>query len=269
MTSLKGLEWTFNTNSLGYEKFRPGYPDALYEDIFSYIDINKSSEVIEIGIGGGQASLPFLKTGCRLTAVEYGENFAKICREKFRDSSNFSVIVGKFEDVVIPKNSYDFIYSASAFHWIRQEVGYKKVHDILKPGGVFARFALHPYPYKANSPLSTAIEEIYAKYYYTYYNKEPQVIKEYTSDDAKNTANIAKKYGFCDICYKMYRRTRDFTAKEYTMLLDTYSDHIAMEKSIKMEFYSKIEEAIQDYGGKITIYDTIDLELAKKEENIL
>ena len=48
------------------------------------------------------------------------------------------------------------------------------------------------------------------------------------------------------------------------MLLGTYSDHIAIEETIRNEFFSKIEEAINRHGGEITIYDTIDLQLARK-----
>lgn len=74
----------------------------------------------------------------------------------------------------------------------------------------------------------------------------------------------AEKYGFEDIRYALFYRTRTFSAKEYRMLLGTYSDHIAMEETLRTEFYSKIEEAINRYGGEITIYDTIDLQLARK-----
>ena len=51
---------------------------------------------------------------------------------------------------------------------------------------------------------------------------------------------------------------------EYTSLLGTYSDHIAMEEATRMKFFNEIREAINDNGGVITIYDTIDLQLAKK-----
>lgn len=61
MSIIKGLEWTFNTEAEKYEKMRPGYVSELYEDIFKYIPINKSSNVIEIGIGGGQATPPCAK----------------------------------------------------------------------------------------------------------------------------------------------------------------------------------------------------------------
>ena len=42
------------------------------------------------------------------------------------------------------------------------------------------------------------------------------------------------------------------------------SDHIAIEEKIRTEFFSKIEEAINKYGGAFTVYDAIDLQLARK-----
>ena len=257
------LNWTFDTVADTYEKLRPGYVDELYQAIFEYKTINKQSRVVEIGIGGGQATFPFLKTGCKLTAVDYGENLCEICREKFRDYSNFSAISGKFEDIDIG-NEYDLIYSASAFHWIPEEIGYKKVYDMLIDGGVFARFANHPYRDKRKPELSAEMDRIYADYYYKYHNKKQEVLVEYSEEQAKNRALIAEKYGFSDIQYKLFHRTRTFSAKEYIMLLGTYSDHIAIEEAIRNEFFSKIEDAINKHGGEITIYDTIDLQLAKK-----
>ena len=257
------LNWTFDTVADTYEKLRPGYVDELYQAVFEYITINNKSRVVEIGIGGGQATLPFLKTGCNLTAVDYGEKFCKICREKFKEYPNFSAISGKFEDIDF-KGEYDLIYSASAFHWIDEEIGYKKVYDILKDGGVFARFANHPYRDKGNPALSKEIDKIYVDYYYQYYNKEPKTPTEYSEKQARTRALIAGKYGFTDIQYKLFYRTRTFSAKEYAMLLGTYSDHIAIEENIRTKFFSEIEEAINRHGGKITIYDTIDLQLARK-----
>ena len=75
---------------------------------------------------------------------------------------------------------------------------------------------------------------------------------------------IAEKYGFVDIKHALFYRTRLFTAKEYTELLGTYSDHIAIEEKLRKEFFSKIEEAIEQYGGLFTLYDTMDLQLARK-----
>ncbi|MDE6607988.1 MAG: class I SAM-dependent methyltransferase [Lachnospiraceae bacterium] len=259
MPIIKGLEWTFDTVAQQYEKLRPEYVPALYEDIFKYKQIDGTSHAIEVGIGGGQATLPVLKTGCRVTAVEYGKNFSELCRYKFREFSGFSVVTSKFEDFPYESNSYDLIYSASAFHWIPEESGYRQVFDMLKSGGAFARFANHPYKDKGRKELCQAIQKIYDVYM-------PDSMEgiEYSEKSAKERADIAEKYGFTDISYKIYHRTRTFNAKEYTALLGTYSDHMVIEEETRKAFFAQIEQAINQFGGQITIYDTIDLQLARK-----
>lgn len=264
MPVIKGLEWTFDTVAARYEKLRPEYTDDLYRALFNYINIDSSSNVIEVGIGGGQATLPFLKKGCNLTAVECGKNFSNLCEKKFKDYKNFSIITDKFENISFPGCQYDLVYSASAFHWIPENIGYSKVYDMLKSGGAFARFANHPCCDKANPVLSAEIDKLYSTYYCKYYGKEIKSEKEYTEEQTVHRAQIAKKYGFVDIRYAMLNRTRTFSAKEYVELLGTYSDHIAIEEKIRTEFFSKIEETINQHGGSLTIYDTIDLQLARK-----
>lgn len=264
MEIINGKEWTFDTVAKEYAELRPGYPAELYKCIFDYCGIDETSEVIEVGIGGGQATLPFLLSGCNLTAIEYGENLSNICRDKFKDFEKFRVVTSKFEDAMLESDKYDLIYSASAFHWIPEEIGYRAVYDALKKGGVFARFANHPFICKHEPELSAAIEELYAKYYYKYYDKKPEIPVEYSEEKARQRAEIAKKYGFDDIRYELYTRTREFTADAYVELLGTYSDHISIEQSIRDSFFGEIRDAINKQGGKLIIYDTIDLQLARK-----
>ena len=82
MGSIQGLEWTFDTVASTYEKLRPGYCNELYETIFDYINVSESAKVVEVGIGAGQATLPFLQRGCTLTAVEIGKDFSRLCNSK-------------------------------------------------------------------------------------------------------------------------------------------------------------------------------------------
>lgn len=259
MPVIPGLGWTFDTVASTYEKLRPGYVDALYQDVFAYCPLDASSRAVEVGIGGGQATRPILETGCAVIAVEPGANFCELCGEKFTAYPNFSTMNGKFEDVALPAESCDLVYSASAFHWVPEEVGYRKVFDVLKPGGAFARFANHPYKDKGRPGMHEALQAVYAVYM-----PGSLVPDEYSEEAAYQRAQIAAKYGFTDIRHHLYRRTRDFTAAEYVQLLGTYSDHIAIEKETRGRFFREIEAAINGLGGVITIYDTIDLQLARK-----
>ena len=264
MPALKGLEWTFDTVSSTYEKSRPGYVKELYQTLLDYIPINENSNVVEVGSGGGQATAQILATGCQLTAVECGKRFSELLKDKFNEYQKFSVITGKFEDTVFEDNTFDLVFSATAFHWVPEKIGYEKVFSMLKNGGAFARFANHPYRDKENVELSQEIDKIYDLYYNKYYNKERETISGYTEQQAKEIAMIASKYGFSDIRYELFYRERVFSANEYIELLGTYSNHIAIEESIRTEFFAKIKEAINNHGGIIKIHDTIDLQLARK-----
>ena len=259
MPIIPGLDWTFDTVADTYARLRPGYVDALYRDVFAYRPLDASSRAVEVGIGGGQATEPILKTGCSVTAVEPGMNFCALCREKFAAYPNFSVVHGKFEETDFPADSCDLVYSASAFHWVPEEVGYRKVYDMLQPGGAFARFANHPYKDQSRPGMHEALQEVYAVYM-----PGSPVPSEYTEEAAIRRAQIAASYGFVDIQHRLYRRTRDFTAAQYVQLLGTYSDHIAIEEKTRGRFFREIEQTINRMGGMITIYDTIDLQLARK-----
>lgn len=66
------LRLKFNEDEQNYDRFRPGYPDALMQDVIESFHAGGQSRILEIGIGTGQATQPILDTGCDLTAVEWG-----------------------------------------------------------------------------------------------------------------------------------------------------------------------------------------------------
>jgi ubiquinone/menaquinone biosynthesis C-methylase UbiE len=217
------LKLKFNEVAAEYDKWRPTYVPELFADIIKYSGINQTSRALEVGIGTGQATLPFLKIKCHVTAIELGDELAAFSRTKFKDYKNLEVVNMAFEDYEYPDDSVDIIYSASAFHWIPEEVGYPKVYRLLKSGGTFARFANHPYKDKENEPIHIAFQKIYDKYL-------PLAIqpREYDEEKCKQRADISKKYGFIDVSYKLYTRKRTFDAESYVSLISTYSDHRAL-----------------------------------------
>ena len=156
------------------------------------------------------------------------------------------------------------LYSASAFHWVPEEEGYQKVFRILKSGGAFARFANHPHPDKGRPELTEEIDRLYGEYYNAYHKRSIGKPTPYSEEAARSRAEIAAKYGFTDIRWAMFYRTRTFTAAEYIRLLGTYSDHIAIDEDTRNRFFGGIEAAINRHGGLFTLYDTIDLQLARK-----
>ena len=132
MNNEKNFGATFDTVAADYDQIRPGYVSDIYSTIFDYIPIGENSRVIEVGSGTGQATEPVLKTGCELTAVEYGVNLSEVLKAKFRDYQNFHVVTARFEDAELEEDAYDLVFSATAFHWVPEEIGYPKLYSILK-----------------------------------------------------------------------------------------------------------------------------------------
>ncbi|MEA4832676.1 MAG: class I SAM-dependent methyltransferase [Oscillospiraceae bacterium] len=268
MPVIKGLEWTFDTVAKEFDRWSPTYNSELYKDLFAYKEINMNSNVLEIGIGTGQATVPILRTGCNLTAVELGKNLAEFTRNKFKEYKNFSVKNMAFQDFCAESSSFDMIYSAGAFHWIPEELGYEKVFDMLKPGGVFARCTIHPY-YRNNNRQEKLFDDI-QKAYKLHYNPiyhpaDPsEIFHEYSAEQAEARAQISLKYGFTDIAFKMYYRERTYAAEDYTSLISIYSDHIALPKSNRVALCNDIKKAINAHGGNIVLRDVIDIEMARK-----
>ena len=64
------LRLKFNEDAENYDKWRPTYVPELFDEIISYSGIDETKKTLEIGIGTGQATLPFLQAKCKVTAIE-------------------------------------------------------------------------------------------------------------------------------------------------------------------------------------------------------
>ena len=259
MRRIMELRRSFNEDEVNYDKYRPEYPAELFKDIISYSKIGSGSKLIEIGIGTGQATMPFIQLGCGITGIELGDKLSSFVADKYRAHNNFKVINADFMFCPIEENFYDLIYCATAFHWLPKEEAYIKIMKSLKRGGVLALFWNHPFPNRENDPSNMANRKIYNKFRPS--NKKPV---EFREKDCGIRIQELLQYGFEKVESKLYRRVRTLTTDAYIHLLNTYSDHLALDVNLKKQFEIEMRKAINEVGGNINIYDTIDLYLAKK-----
>lgn len=262
------LRLTFNEDAPNYDRLRPTYTDELFDDVIRFSKFNSSTKALEIGIGTGQATLPFLKTGCKITAIEIGDKLAQFSREKFKEFKSFEVINQDFESVQLDENAYDLVYSASAFHWIPQEIGIPKVYRLLKSGGVFAWFSIQPAPAQGHTFIHESLQKVYDRYSQFFGEEKPQLdpqIKQQQLEKKRlGRFNALRQYGFIDVTDKFYYSTRTFNAKDYTTLISTYSDHKAMPEESRTPFLKEITDTIDLCGGKFTLSDTMFLCMGRK-----
>ena len=254
---------TFDEDVVNYDKWRPKYCSDLFSDIIRYSGIDSNKLAIEVGCGTGQATEPILKTGCSCIAVEYGKNFAAYAKDKFKHYPKFKIINMEFEKCHLSESSADLLFSATAFHWIPEKQGYVKAYNILKSGATIALFWNRPYVNKQGNLLHQCIQMIYDLFRPGDIGK-PKIDIENDNERYQTISGSIERYGFINLKYSIYKQSRCFTSNDYISLLNTYSDHRQLHEPIKSEFENEIKLAIENHGGTITIYDTMDLYLAQK-----
>jgi len=248
-----------------FDKWRPRYCDGLFSDIIKFSQLDSSKAVLEIGPGTGQATEPILKTGCAYLAIEIGENFAEFMNNKYKSYDNFKLVNADFELYDFEKESFDLVYSAAAFQWIKEDIGYPKVYNILKSGGVFATFGVASG--SRPSALHDKMGEIYDEYdehFKSGFDYQNYIKTRNSDGDEINRIDKFKKYGFVHAEQRNYNSTREFNCEDYISYIQTHSTHIALKEPHKTNFYADVRDAIMSFGDKAILNDDIILHIARK-----
>jgi SAM-dependent methyltransferase len=136
--SQEELGQVFNEVPELYDRVRPTYPDELFSDLSSISGLNRASEVLEVGCGTGQATRSLAALGRSVTAVEPGAGMTALARQNLAAFSNVEVETSKFEDWDDRGRRFDLLVAASSWHWVDPSVGWRRAHDVLRPGGWMA-----------------------------------------------------------------------------------------------------------------------------------
>jgi phospholipid N-methyltransferase len=252
----------FDTIPEEFDKWRPRYCDELFSDLIKHSKLNPNKAAIEIGPGTGQATEPILKTGCSYLAIELGENFTEFMNNKYKLYDNFRIVNADFELYDFEKDSFDLVYSAAAFQWIKEDIGYPKVFNMLKSGGVFATFGVAS---GSRIPaLNDKIQEVYAEHFKTEFDYENYIKTRNSTSEELSRIDKLKKYGFIDAEQCHYSNTREFNCEDYISYIQTHSTHIALKEPYKTNFYAGIKNDIMSFGDKVQLEDDIILHIARK-----
>ncbi len=249
------LNLIFDRSAVIYDRVRPRYGKALFQDVAAYA--GAGGRALEVGAGTGQATESFLDLGYDVTALEPGTDMAAILRRKFGENHRFRARETLFQDYA-GESGFDLIYAATAFHWIPEEIGYPKAFSLLKPGGTIALFWNHPAPAPTCAEMDRDIQAAIRRH--TGWPEPRPFARESIS---RRKIAIAQ-YGFRDVEARLYESERRLAAREHTLLLNTYSDFLSLPPDVLSALTQDIERAIDAHGGTITLCDTVDLYLARR-----
>lgn len=121
-----------------YDRVRPGYPDALFDDLVGIAGIHERSRVVEVGCGTGQATRSLAALGLSVTAIEAGADMAAFARERLSGFDNVEIETSTFEDWDDRDRRFELLLAAASWHWVVPAIGWPKAHRVLRRGGWMA-----------------------------------------------------------------------------------------------------------------------------------
>ena len=128
----------FDEVAAEYDRHRPTYPDELVNQACHVAGIGSGDHVLEVGCGSGQLTRGLLARGLHVTAVEPGKSLLALARQNLEGAGEVEFVNAQFEDALLPREQFQAVFSASAFHWVDPEVSWQKAADVLVPGGTLA-----------------------------------------------------------------------------------------------------------------------------------
>ncbi|NQX65202.1 class I SAM-dependent methyltransferase [Paenibacillus alba] len=118
-----------------YVKYRPTYPAAMLDYLYSVVGLSQGSTVADVGAGTGIFSSLLLARGSNVIAVEPNQAMRLAAEQKLNTEAKFQAVGGAAEATGLSDQSVDFIVCAQSFHWFDRAATQAEFRRILKPGG--------------------------------------------------------------------------------------------------------------------------------------
>jgi SAM-dependent methyltransferase len=124
-----------------YDRFRPRYPDGLFDLISSALDLPARPVVADLGAGTGAASIAMARRGWTVHAVEPGSGMREtLARSATAADVRLEIHAAAAESTGLPDASVDLATAAQAFHWFDPQPAVAEMARVVRPGGGVALF---------------------------------------------------------------------------------------------------------------------------------
>ena len=124
----------FSDQADSYARFRPTYPDPLFEWLASLAPA--CGLAWDCATGSGQAARALAAHFGRVVATDASAE--QVARADVGGHANLAFGVASAETSGLAADSVDLVTVAQALHWFDRERFYREVDRVLRPGGVLA-----------------------------------------------------------------------------------------------------------------------------------
>ena len=255
------LRATFDEAAELYDRARPGYPPAVFDDLAALGGLGPGARVLEIGAGTGKATVPLAARGYAVTAVELGAQLAAVARRNLAGYPAVRVVVAPFETWPLPEQPFDAVVSATAFSWIDPAVRVTKAAGALRPGGALATISTYH--------IAGGTERFFAEAQACYERWDPATPPGLRLPVAtaipQDSAELDRSGLFGAAVFRRYEWDLAYATGAYLDVLRTYSGHLLLDAERRRRLLECLARLIDlRYGGRITKRYLTELRIAHR-----
>lgn len=150
----------FSGHADDYARFRPGYPDALFDALAA--ECVRCDLAWDCATGNGQAALGLARRFKRVVATDASEEQIRAATPHPRVA--YSVALAG--NSPLDDASADLVTVAQALHWLDPDRFYPEVRRVTRPGGLLAAWTYTLFHAPPDDPQSDAIDAVLHHFYH-------------------------------------------------------------------------------------------------------
>ncbi len=228
-----------------YERYRPGYPVALIDTLVEISGLQPGNRLLEVGSGTGKATRMLAGRGYSILCIEPGRNLAALAAQTLKAFPEVSFDTVPFEEWRVQPGVFDLVYSAQAWHWVPQPLGFSRAAQALKDNAYLGLF-WNMYP-QLRGAVYEGIQAVYQRL-------APELAasrEPLESLAAQREAAILESGCFDRLRTCRYAGTAWYDIEHYLGFLSTTSDHLRLTDHRRLQLFAAIAEVIAAHGGVI------------------
>jgi SAM-dependent methyltransferase len=237
-----------------YERFRPGYPEALADEVLAYAG-RPVRTALEIGAGTGKATRLFAGRGIEVTATDPDPGMLAELRRHV--PASVSTVVAALEGLS-PHAAVDLVFAAASLHWTEADGRWPRLAAMLRPGGVFASFGGQAH--LADPDLDETVRAARSPYLVDDGAPSP----DGTPSDGALTwpgSELAGSGLFTDVRQSGIERRLTLSADDYVGHLTTISAYLVLPDPVREQVLGRIRDVLP---AEVAVNADLTLHLARR-----
>lgn len=166
LQNMKASQDNFSRQASTYKKFRPTYPQSLYDELLRITKDTPRRQAWDCGTGNGQVAMELAKHYEQVIATDISQKQI----DNATVASNIKYRVERAEQTSFPDNQFDLITVGQAMHWFDFDAFEREVRRVGRVGGVISIWGYGLL--RITAAINEQIDHFYTDIIGPYWNEE-------------------------------------------------------------------------------------------------